>query len=679
MAGVAILWVAACGDAGSEVVSPPPVVNRSPAAVGTIPTQTVSVGEMAAVDVSSYFSDPDGDALSYTAVSSNAGVAGIAVTGSSVAVTALAKGGATVTVEARDPQGLIAQQRFVVTVPNRAPEAVGAIPAQTVTAGETAAVDVSSHFGDPDGDSLTYAAASSDTEVATVSVSGDSVAVTALAKGLTTITVTARDGEGLTADQRFGVVVDTAKPTTLEVSPESAQLNTDDTVRLTATVFDQIGREMEDVDVSWTSGDPGVATVSSSGLVTAPGGGSTTVTAAAGDARGTAAVTVREPVDRVNVRPVSAAISSTGELLLRARALDEDSNELDVSFQWKSSDPSVASLDQSGVVSGESTGSATITVSAGGKEATSEITVVSANSQRDALTSLYGATDGATWKENENWVTTAPLRDWHGVTASRSDTVTLLWLLQNELNGPLPTELGNLTKLTQLIITAAKGVTGPIPTSLARLSELDELNLSGLGLTGTIPPELAQLDKLTGLFLSDLQLSGSIPSEFGDFAALGELEISGSGITGSIPSELGQIDSLYTLTIIETSVSGEIPPEIGDLSTLEYLDLSQNALTGAIPPELGQLDSLWYLDLQKNDLTGAFPAELGQLGNLTDLDLSENSGLTGPLPTALSALTLEWLDLRGTDLCVPTEMEDWLNGIDTAHAELCDDGQDDVD
>lgn len=282
-------------------------------------------------------------------------------------------------------------------------------------------------------------------------------------------------------------------------------------------------------------------------------------------------------------------------------------------------------------MSGESTGSATVTVSAGGKEATSEITVVSANSQRDALTSLYGATDGATWKENENWVTAAPLRDWHGVTASRSDTVTLLWLLQNDMNGPLPTELGSLTNLTQLIVTDAKGVTGPIPTSLARLSELDELNLSGLGLTGTIPPELAQLDKLTGLFLSDLQLSGSIPPEFGDFAALAELEIAGTSIAGSIP------------------------------------------------PELGQLDSLWNLDFQKNDLTGAVPAELGQLGNLTDLDLSENSGLAGPLPTALSALTLEWLDLRGTDLCVPTEMEDWLNGIDTAHAELCDDGQDDVE
>ena len=659
---------------------PVTVRNQPPEPVGSIPPVELRPGASHSIMAANYFSDPDGDELSYRAETTDAAVAAVEFSDdSTVTVAGVAGGDATVTITAADGGGLSAEQQVEVTVENRAPVAVGSVPDAEVLLDAGVTVDVSEYFSDPDGDPLSYEAGTSDSEVATASVSLAEVTVAGVAVGTVTVTVTAKDAGELTAEQRFGVVVDSAKPTTVVVSPDSARLNRDETVQLSATVFDQLGREMEDVDVSWTSDDPGVATVSSSGLVTAEGGGNTTVTATAGDAQGAARVTVRQPVDRVYVRPTSAAVSSTGDLLLRARALDDNRNELDVSFQWKSSDPSAASVDPSGVVSGESTGSATVTVSAGGKEATSEITVVSANSQRDALTSLYGATDGATWKENENWVTAAPLRDWHGVTASRSDTVTLLWLLQNDMNGPLPSELGSLTNLTQLIVTDAKGVTGPIPTSLARLSELDELNLSGLGLTGTIPPELAQLDKLTGLFLSDLQLSGSIPPEFGDFAALAELEIAGTSIAGSIPPELGQLDSLLILEISETSVSGVIPPEIGDLSTLEYLSLAENDLTGAIPSELGQLDSLWNLDFQKNDLTGAVPAELGQLGNLTDLDLSENSGLAGPLPTALSALTLEWLDLRGTDLCVPTEMEDWLNGIDTAHAELCDDGQDDVE
>ncbi len=296
-----MLWVAACGDAGSDVVSPPPVVNRPPAAVGNIPAQTVFAGETAAVDVSSYFSDPDGDALSYTAVSSNAGVAGVAVTGSSVTVTALAKGGATVTVEARDPQGLIAQQRFVATVPNRAPEAVGAIPAQTVTVGETAAVDMSSHFGDPDGDSLTYAAASSDTEVATVSVSGDSVAVTALAKGLTTITVTARDGEGLTAEQRFAVTVPNRAPETGDRIPDLTLFEGEKEPVDAAAHF----RDPDGDSLSYTaaSSNASVATVAVSGsavVVSALANGMATVTVSATDPDGSSAtsafgVTVETP------------------------------------------------------------------------------------------------------------------------------------------------------------------------------------------------------------------------------------------------------------------------------------------------------------------------------------------------------------------------------------------------
>ena len=187
------------------------VPNREPQAVGTIPEQTLSVGETAMVDVSSYFSDPDGDTLSYTAASSNARVASASVSGNSVTVTALARGIVTITVTARDPQGLAAQQRFQLTVPNRAPEAAGVIPEQTLSVGETAMVDVSSYFTDPDGDALSYTAASSNARVASASVSGNSVTVTALARGIVTITVTARDPGGLSASSPFAVTVEIAE------------------------------------------------------------------------------------------------------------------------------------------------------------------------------------------------------------------------------------------------------------------------------------------------------------------------------------------------------------------------------------------------------------------------------------------------------------------------------------
>ena len=36
-------------------------------------------------------------------------------------------------------------------------------------------------------------------------------------------------------------------------------------------------------------------------------------------------------------------------------------------------------------------------------------------SDREALEALYHATDGPNWKRAENWLTDAPLREWHGI------------------------------------------------------------------------------------------------------------------------------------------------------------------------------------------------------------------------------------------------------------------------
>ena len=61
-------------------------------------------------------------------------------------------------------------------VGNRAPSASGAIPAQTLAVdGVAATMDAASYFVDPDGDTLTYAAVSSDAAVTTASISGSTV------------------------------------------------------------------------------------------------------------------------------------------------------------------------------------------------------------------------------------------------------------------------------------------------------------------------------------------------------------------------------------------------------------------------------------------------------------------------------------------------------------------------
>lgn len=109
--------VYACG--GDETVTPPPPANRPPVATGSIPAARIFVGETVTVSVSGYFSDPDGDQLTYDAAVSPAAVASASVAGSVVTIVGSAMGEATVTVTARDPAGLSAQQQIGLNVDDR--------------------------------------------------------------------------------------------------------------------------------------------------------------------------------------------------------------------------------------------------------------------------------------------------------------------------------------------------------------------------------------------------------------------------------------------------------------------------------------------------------------------------------------------------------------------------------
>ena len=89
---------------------------------------------------------------------------------------------------------------------NLAPSAVE-IGAQYVAAGTAVGVDLSLLFSDPDGDELLYEATSSDTSVVAVSVSGAELEVAAGDLGAATVSVEARDPDGLSGGQSFDVTV----------------------------------------------------------------------------------------------------------------------------------------------------------------------------------------------------------------------------------------------------------------------------------------------------------------------------------------------------------------------------------------------------------------------------------------------------------------------------------------
>ena len=92
-------------------------VNETPAATTVIPDRTLVESDgVDQFDVSAYFSDPDGDDLSYAATSTDSDVAGVRLVGATLAVTPIGVGTATVEVTAADPGGMSIDQDFLVQV-----------------------------------------------------------------------------------------------------------------------------------------------------------------------------------------------------------------------------------------------------------------------------------------------------------------------------------------------------------------------------------------------------------------------------------------------------------------------------------------------------------------------------------------------------------------------------------
>ena len=149
-------------------------------------------------------------------------------------------------------------------------------------------------------------------------------------------------------------------------------------------------------------------------------------------------------------------------------------------------------------------------------------------------------------------------------------------------------------------------------------------------LTGPIPTELGNLTTLESLWLHQNQLSGdgavtACPTEQpGKAGPLGQRIDS-----GRYPLGLGAWSNLTMLWLDHNQLTGNVPSALGSLSKLRKLTLSNNQLTGAIPTELGDLaDTLTELRMSSNQFTGCVPAGLRNvdINDLDQLGLSDCAG-----------------------------------------------------
>ena len=317
--------------------------------------------------------------------------------------------------------------------------------------------------------------------------------------------------------------------------------------------------------------------------------------------------------------------------------------------------------------------------------------------ERDPLIALYHSTNGPNWTNSTNWLSDAPLSEWHGVTTDPEGRVTQLNLDGNNLVGPISGQLGYLASLERLNLENNGGLSGVLPLSMFGLRPV------GVALRGTdvcvvrprnmtpaqfhywvrlplaypceastpVHRALVELYVYTNgpdwtnnsnwlsaeplntwhgvsalsdgrvlrLDLQNNNLKGRIPPELGILEDLRALNLSLNELTGSIPPEIASLRYLHTVELSHNELAGSIPPEIASLSSLRTLNLSDNDLTGSVPAELGQLENLAYLSFSNNSLQGSIPSfELSLLKNLQILDLSYND-LTGTLSNSLAYLT----------------------------------------
>lgn len=131
--------------------------------------------------------------------------------------------------------------------------------------------------------------------------------------------------------------------------------------------------------VTWTSSVPAIATIDSAGLATGVALGTTSIKARSSNGVNSSVVltVANHTVTMITVSPTSATINlSFGQPTQQFNATVTFSDgTMGNQVNWTSSNTGVVTINSSGLATGVSTGSATITASLGGQSATASVTV----------------------------------------------------------------------------------------------------------------------------------------------------------------------------------------------------------------------------------------------------------------------------------------------------------------
>ncbi|GAY59970.1 hypothetical protein CUMW_198490 [Citrus unshiu] len=192
-------------------------------------------------------------------------------------------------------------------------------------------------------------------------------------------------------------------------------------------------------------------------------------------------------------------------------------------------------------------------------------------------------------------------------------SMTTIDLSINRLSGELPANICKYHPYLKELFLDKNMFHGRIPSTLSKCKQLEELNLGFHNLSGAIPNEIGNLTKLK-----------EIISTITNSTKLKVLIVTGNPLDGILPKSIGNLSlSLETILMANCSISGNIPQVVGNLSNLLVLELGGNNLTGPIPVTFSQLQTLQAFGLTRNKLAGPITDELCHLARLHSLVLQE--------------------------------------------------------
>ena len=423
----------------------------------------------------------------------------------------------------------------------------------------------------------------------------------------------------------------------------------------------------------------------------------------------------------LSVTPAEATLIALGATLrLAAEVRDQNGRVMrGAVITWSSSDASVATVDESGVVTAAGTGGATITARSGPVSGSAALNVrqdpaaatlapeslmFAALGDTARLTATVADANGhpigdarTTWASADTAVATVDTAGLVTAVSAGSTQITadagearaaaaVIVELRARSIAVEPRELGfaalgDTARLTAVAMDAnghpidgARVTWASADTAVATVDGTGLVTATGVGATHVTATRDSVADSA--------EVVVAPPSR--DREALELLYRFWNGddwndrtnwLTDAPLSEWAGVDTdasgrVYELSLRDNNAEGRIPASIGLLDRLVIMDLAENSLHGPLPPQLGELRRLRDLFLYDNGVSGRLPPEMGDMVRLRYLDVA-NTNLVGPLPGTFARLALETFYLEGSFLCVPPALGEWFARFDYDYVPAC--------